>query len=141
MSETVGYVDATFGGSGLRFELDRKDIPGLEAMLQDSAYHVFTKFAAGSWTIRDLEAVLSASVAAQVEDPADRSARVTLYRMARQFGGSMLPMHSSPYVQGIIQKNPPARYAVLALKVLEAALFGIKSADAVFDENSIEDLA
>lgn len=141
-TETVGYVDAVFGGERLRFELDRKDIPGLEAMLGGSAYQVFTKFAGGFWTIRDLEGVLSASVPAQVEDAADRNNRAMLFKMARMMGESGFSHGAvSPYVQGVLRKNPPARYAVLAMRVLEASLFGIAQADASFDETDMVEAA
>lgn len=110
----VDHVDATFGGERVRFRLAPEHLPGFEAAIQGPAYQCFTRFAGGWWTFRDVEAVLTAALPLDVDAAAARR------------------------VQAALRSRPPAVYAVLATKILEAALFGIDPAVAVFDEEVAE---
>jgi len=108
----VDHAIATFGAEeGVVFRLERSALPAFEAAAMAPAYQVFTRFAGGCWSVRDLETVLSFARSGVAADPA---------------------------VSRILRTQPPALYAPLALKVLEAALFGLDPALATFDESDRE---
>lgn len=110
----VDHVDATFSGEPIRFRIPPENLPGFEAVIHGSAYQCFTRFAGGWWTLADVEAVLTAALPCQPSRSTSRP------------------------VQAALRSRPPAVYAVLATKILEAALFGIDDAVAVFDERAAE---
>lgn len=130
----IDHVDAVFGGRSVRFRLAPDDIPSFEALIQGSAYQCFTKFAGGFWTFADVEAVLRYALPADLGD--DNAVMVALERKAAALGMGMPSRKRSDFVSRVLVSRPPAIYAVLASRILEAALFGIEAELAAFDENA-----
>lgn len=111
MTEKVRHVEARFNGQMWRFELREKLVGGfsrLEAQLGGrKPYPLFQTFATGAWSVADLEAVLSAALPFADSD--------------------------TSALDAFLSRAAPAPYAILAVKILEAYLFGLPPADAVFD--------
>ena len=141
-TNTVKAVDAIFGGEAVRFELQRDEIRFLETGLGGSAYECLNRLVGGRWTVTDLLLVLSAAVPASYAGGNDLSAGRRA--MAKALGphiASNVQAGEHAAVQRVLTENPPARYAVLAMKILEAALFGIAPDIANFDEDAVEEPA
>lgn len=113
MTDRLAHVDAVFGGESLRFELLREDLHSFEVVANTPAFALLARFTRGIWTIKDLYTVL---------------------RFAHPNGYT----GSVDGVALVLQERAPMPYVLLATRVLEAALFGIDKADAVFDETLIE---
>lgn len=114
----VSYVTAFFGGKEVHFELQRGERaefilsmafhqPGLSSA---SPFRLFQNFGAGTWTPGDIRTVLQLA-----------------YRGELNFA-------ARGDVQMVLETAAPGVYAVLASRVLEAYLFGLDKATAVFDE-------
>lgn len=119
----VDHVDALFGGERIRFRVAPADLPSLEALLLGSAHQCFTKFAGGFWTLAELETV----IAFAWPSPDDAAPR-----------GAGIPVDARLSVQRTLRRVPPGIYAELAMRILEAALFGLDQAAARFDEREVE---
>jgi hypothetical protein len=117
----VDYVDATFGGQGLRFQLARDDraIAYLEHAI-GSPFAVWRRFAGGMWQVRDVQAVLSFAY------PGAKPVLVA------NVPGIPFPTHEA--VAEAMRKSPPAAYVPLVGAILEAFLFGLEADRARFDE-------
>ncbi|MFI5410148.1 hypothetical protein [Kaistia sp. UC242_56] len=134
MTEMTGSVLATFGGQEMRFAIAREDLVALEMAIGLPAYTIFTKFAGGLWSVTDLCTVLNfAAMSASDKAPHRQTAAVGFnsYVLDRALGRGCGPSR----IDRVLLDNAPARYAALALKILEASLFGLAPDDAVFDEN------
>jgi hypothetical protein len=135
-TDLVTYVDATFGGKAVRFELDRTTmIPALESSLNGGAYECLNRLIRGAWQLRDIQLVLSAAI--EIE----HAEFISVLNRRPPIMGISFPVQSSPAVVRVLNDNAPARYAVLAMKVLEAALFGIAKEQASFDENAAAEVS
>lgn len=143
MASKVTHIDATFGGKSRRFEIARDKLTGFEYLAGQSAYSLFTKIAANGWTIDDLERVLGCALM-DWSAPESRLNRVTLnaLRLAvgplRGSGAIVIPPAITADVRRVFEGAGPARYAPLALMILEASLFGVDASDNVFNENASE---
>lgn len=136
----VHHVEATFGGRQVRFDL-RDEIAALEVSLGGGAYSCLRRLVSGEWALRDLQLVLSAAIPFDLSEVPSNSVEAKLKRADRrlaEYTGISAGVAESPFVLRVLKENPPARYAVLALKVLEAGLFGIASDQATFDEGAVE---
>lgn len=118
----VDHVDALFGGERIRFRVAAADLPSLEALLGGSAYQCFTKFAGGFWTLAELETVIA--FAWPSPDGGER--------------GAGIPADARLSVQRTLRSVPPGIYAALAMRILDAALFGLDETAACFDERAVE---
>lgn len=135
----VNHIDAKFGGDYIRFDL-RDELVALEHSLNGGAYACLNRLVGGQWVLRDVQLVLSAAIPERHSGINPRSSVASIRRMNRSMKSLGLPMQvfDSPFVLDVLKKNPPARYAVLAMKIVEAALFGIAEDQASFDENAAE---
>lgn len=136
----VNFIDATFGGEAIRFELKRSDIVALENTLGGSAFQMLKRLTSSVWTMRELQIVLSAAIPEEVADRDHNSTEALVAKMHAQFAGhaSYATVVESRRVLAVLRENPPAVYAVLAQLVLEAALLGIDPTLAAFDEGAME---
>ena len=127
MSEKSDQVDAIFGGEDRVFCIQREDLRAFELAVGMPAYQMFTRFAGGFWTLRDLRAVLVFALASKEADPALDLIR-SFAAVTDEGGGvdrvnaeHLGRLASAPIVADVLTSNPPAPYAMLALKVIEAA--------------------
>lgn len=107
-------VEAVFGGRSVRFGLakDARSIASLEAAI-GSPLAAFARFKASAWTLKDVRAVL-----------------------AHAYPGARL-LHGLTHVEAVdaaLARRPAVTYSVLAIKVLDAFLFGLEANAASFDE-------
>lgn len=132
----VNYIDAKFGREYIRFDL-RDELVALEHSLASGAYACLNRLVSGEWVLRDVQLVLSAAIPERHSGIDPRSAEAGFRRVSRSMKSLGMPLRvlDSPFVLEVLKKNPPARYAVLAMKIVEAALFGIAEEQAFFDEN------
>lgn len=135
----VNHIDAKFGGEYIRFDL-RDEMVALEVSLAGGAYACLNRLVSGEWVLRDVQLVLSAAIPERHSGINPRSPEASIRRMNRSMKslGFASGVFDSPFVLEVLKKNPPARYAVLAMKIVEAALFGIAEDQASFDENEAE---
>lgn len=133
------HVDAIFGGHSVRFRLAPEDIPSFENLVQGSAYQCFCKFAGGFFTFENMEAVLRYALPAELGD--DNPTLIALERKAGVMGVGQLSRKRSRFVWRVIGSRPWGIYAVLASRILEAALFGIDAELVAFDENATMEAA
>ena len=111
MSAKQDFIDARFDGRKVRFQIPRSEIApmALHTFGISSPFEQLQKFAAGTWTVQQVEAVLNCSYAGRCSGYV-------------------------PAVQEVLSSKPPGIYAPLAAKVLEAYLFGIDKERGAFDE-------
>lgn len=110
----VRHVDAIFGGRPVRFRFSAPRelmIPLHYAVALQSPFATFQRFVSGLWTMDDLRTVLSVS-----------------------YEGRGLVFRQVDEVETVLRREPPARYAPLAARILEAFLLGVEERLAVFDE-------
>lgn len=115
-TEKVRHVDAVFGGKEVRFELaqDHFHFSLFEAQLDaKAAYGCLQSFMDGRWSVHDVRVIL---------------------RFAYPGKGAAWGLCRE--TDAVLEANPPGPYALLAMRVLEAGVFGIKSELAVFDEKA-----
>jgi hypothetical protein len=111
--DRVGEIQARFGGRELTFRLERNEraVACFEAQA-GTAFAMFQRFATGHWSPADVALVLAhASVGAP-----NRSIGL------------------DPAVDEVVARAPAGAYAPLAVKALEAFLFGVPPLAATFDE-------
>lgn len=121
-TEKVDTVDALFGGRKIAFKLDPDHGPmprysavaSLE-MAIGSPYATLQRFGSGIWRATDVGHILRHA-----------------YPGARPLMGNA----DCPEVNEVLRKGRIANYAPLAHKLLEAFLFGLPAAQAVFDERN-----
>lgn len=143
---TCRHIAATFGGQSIRFELTSDSIAALENSLRVSAFDLLKHMVAGRWTMRQLFLVLSAAIPSDqsgggpdgTESKAAELERLVMATSGRTFGQTVV---ESPAVKTVLDDNPPARYAALAVAILDAALFGVDAEQATFDEKASEEAA
>jgi hypothetical protein len=130
-------VMATFGGQAVAMELQRDELPLLEASLDGSAYACLNRFIGGIWTVRELQLVLSAAMPIAAGGFEENSPAAHKRKMIKSMAehGFATGVIDSPVVLQVLRERPPARYAVLAVKLLEASLFGLPENQASFDED------
>ncbi|MFG1465252.1 GTA-gp10 family protein [Xanthobacter sp. DSM 24535] len=126
MTQKSDHVTAFIGGKQCVVCLRREVIESLECALNDSAYAVFRRFGRGHWTVNEVRTILNFAL---LED-----GQVSHLKKMIAFGFANVPVARHPLVDHVLETNPQAPYAVLALRCLEAALFGISPEFAVFDE-------
>jgi hypothetical protein len=116
-----GFVTATFGGQAIKFQLahDARTVAYLEHAI-GSPFAVWKRLAAGNWTVRDVSAVLSFAH--------PDFAPVLVSNVPG------LPFPAPEAVADAVQRNPAGIFAGLAVKILEAFLFGLPEERATFDE-------
>ncbi|WP_131193721.1 GTA-gp10 family protein [Lichenihabitans psoromatis] len=114
MGERQYGVEAIFAGDPVRFALrpDQASVESLEAAI-GSPFAAFTRFRDGVWTISDIRMVLGHAFP-------DAVLMQGLTRVAT--------------VDAAIVARPAATYAPLAIKILEAFLFGLAADQARFVE-------
>jgi len=133
MTEMTGSVVATFGGQETRFAIAREDLAAFEMAIGLPAYTIFTKFAGGLWSVTDLRTVLNFAAMSSTEKAPHRAtaqAGFNSYLLDLNLRRGCGPSR----VDRVLLDNAPARYAPLALKILEASLFGLDPVDAIFNE-------
>ncbi|HWK14816.1 MAG TPA: hypothetical protein VNS02_10495 [Rhizobiaceae bacterium] len=138
----VNYIDAKFGGQDRRFQILREDAHIVERTLGKAAYQTFLDLAEGRWWHRDVEIILSSGLGS-FEEPEGPSIGESLGRLSVAFGNPPVHVDRRFYredddVIACLREHGAAKYAPLALKLLEALIFGITPADATFDENATE---
>ncbi|MBS9477654.1 hypothetical protein [Ancylobacter radicis] len=125
------YINALFGGQQRHLRLRRETLAAFERELRGSAHALLRRLAQGDWTRCDVElvleyAMLTDSTAEALTGPAGLA-------MPRTFRG---PLVGRTEVQRFLDAHPIAPYAVLAARLLEAALYGIEADAAHFDEGA-----
>lgn len=143
-AETVPYVDATFGGRRLRFQLerDRETIDKLEAVV-GSVSACWGRFRSGDWTMSDLRTVLAlAHPPVPPSGVPERPRLRSLASVMREVKG--LPPIPEPVRRGVdvdvidrqILSRPLATYANLGGLIIFTAFTGLPPDEAVFDEDA-----
>jgi len=130
----VNHVDAVFGGKQVRFAIERADIEAFERLAGVPAFALLQKLANGTWSVGDLKIVLNfASMPDSRRHFLRKAAKIGLLSPAL-----MVPPGLVTDVDKVLNTAAPAPFAVLAMKVLEAALFGLPEDQATFDEKAAE---
>ena len=112
----VNQVDAAFGGQAVRFSLSRdpQACASLEAAI-GSPFGAYKRFVANLWTVTDVRLVLAHATP----------------------GVWLLHGHTRvAAVDAALTARSAVTYAPLAVRILEAFLFGLEPARAVFDEDA-----
>ena len=109
MSAKVRHVDATCGGESVRFELPTPTpiVGPMQPALREP-FATYKRFGSGDWSGSDIFQVLSEAHPKRIA--------------------------ALPVIAETITAKPAATYAGLAVKILEAHLFGIDADRAHFDE-------
>lgn len=136
--ETVGHVDAIFGGKPVRFELARDAASLLSLELQvGSLRGLLGRFQEGTWLMSDVRAILARAhpVTGGMSLGYERKPFQS-FRAAQLMAALPLPQKGVDPLQidGTLGAAPPITYALLAARVLEAMLYGIEPARAAWDE-------
>lgn len=120
MTNKTDAIAATIDGALATFRLRPHPEMGLqmvEARLGKSLFVVFRGIAEGSWTTADF---------------------ITILSYAHVGAPNRLLGFESELVVRAMRKNPPGLYAPLVAKVIEAFLFGLPEAEAVFSEDAAD---
>jgi hypothetical protein len=122
-------ITARFGGRDLTFKIAREDLGAFELYAGSSAFGLFRRIGAGAWTIADIKNVLRFATMPSGElEQVRKTVSVAPILVASTIG------RAGGFVDSVLNTNPPGQYAVLALNVLGAALFGVEGADATFTD-------
>jgi len=120
-------IKAYFAGEWRILRIRRETLPALEGVLGDSAYATFRRIVGGVWTVSELRAVLEFAMLSD-----GNAARMVL---ASQMGMTINPsVFGGGTVSETLGTRPVAPYALLAARLLEAALFDIPDDRSTFDE-------
>lgn len=132
----VRYVDATFAGKKIRFELKEEFVHVLEQTLGVSLYQAFAKFSAKLWNFRELQIILSFAAVDALWTAEEKRHLKYVAKIADR-GHTDLVVPAVQAIKSALAARPPAPYSVLAFLVLEAYLFGIPEEFAVFVEGDM----
>ncbi len=106
MTELVRHVDAKFDSKHVRFRY----VNNIFNQRTVQPYALFNRLATGTWTVQDMIDALGYSY----------------------MEGQSLGMHD---VERLLNEKPPGNYVLLAQRIMEAYVVGIKPDLAVFDED------
>ena len=125
----LDHVKARFGGNDRTFRIAREDVSAFEAAAKEPAYALFRAFSAGHWTLYQVRTVLRFANL----DARALAARRPLAALGMAFG-----MERDAEIDAVLDRNPPAQYAMLAQAILGAALFGLDEAEATFTDEAVD---
>lgn len=141
----VPYIIAVFDGKRRRFEIERELLGAFEQHHDDSAYAVLRRLVSGEWRVKDVEVVLKFGLKIRLKEDERQWTYLAkdMYRktgMSMQLPASLLEMAGVEVpVRDAITKHGAATYAELAMLILTAALMGLKPAEAVFDDGTLDE--
>lgn len=124
------FVNAYFNGELREMRLRRDLVAAFEHETGGSAFNLLRRLTSGVWTRTDVQIVLEYAL---ISD----AAAARMIKLGRAGFMGRLPVHPSAGKSAacaVLDRSPLAPYAVLAARILEAALYGLKPADANFDE-------
>ncbi|MBS9475539.1 hypothetical protein [Ancylobacter radicis] len=125
------HINAIFNGKARRLQLRRETLTAFERELRGSAHALLRRLAQGDWTRSDVELVLEyAMLTDSTAEALTGPAGLAMPSAAR---GALI---GRTEVQRFLDAHPIAPYAVLAARLLEAALYGIEADAAHFDEGA-----
>ncbi|GLK71569.1 hypothetical protein KHC23_12330 [Ancylobacter dichloromethanicus] len=123
------YVDAVFDGTRQRMGIPRSVLGNLDAEIGGSAFAALRRFVEGQWSRRDVEITLEYATLTPGEVK-------WILNMQGAIAGHRPPRVGRSAVAILLDEKPIAPYAELAALIIEAALYGIAPAVAVFDEGA-----
>jgi hypothetical protein len=131
-------ISARFNGADRTFCIHRDDLPYFEARF-GSAFHLYKKLTSGPWTASDLLGILRFASGPRPR----RDCGVEMYQMNSVLNDMLAsnPSQSRPPcpIEDAFAANGPAIYALLAQKVLAAALFQLMPDEKAFTDEVAED--
>ncbi len=131
-TEKTDRVSAKFGGrDGLTFVIPRDAIPNFELIIGEPAQARLRRIAAGHATVKEIRQVVEyAAPKGMGKTIPENAFDIEMLRTLDQVRGP-----ASTFVGETFEQNPPLKYAVLAQGILAAALYGIPTGAAHFDED------
>lgn len=125
----LDQVKARFGGKDRTFRIAREDLSAFELAAKEPSYALFRTLSAGQWTLAQVRIVIRFA-------NLDAKAMASRRRMAAY--GLAPGMERDDEIDAVLDRNPPAQYAMLAQAILGAALFGLDEADAIFTDEDVD---